>query len=114
MSPGVEILSELASRGVTVRVVGDMLKLKPADALDSALLERVRVHKPEILAALRAKDPSMPTAPCRACGSRLFWRSIHNVLICFRCHPGSEALIRDLIWLERRAGAWTAEIKWTQ
>lgn len=63
MSAAGEILSELAARGVTVRAVGDVLKLRPADALDSALLERVKAHKPEILTALR-RVQGQPLPPC--------------------------------------------------
>src|SRR5438034_5618474 len=40
-----EILSELAKRGLTVRVDGDALKLRPTEVLDAALLSRVRAHK---------------------------------------------------------------------
>jgi hypothetical protein len=112
MSPVFEILSELDARGITVRAVEGAIKLKPAGALDPDLLERVRVHKPEILAALsRVRRAPIPTEPCRACSGRLFWRSIHGVLICWRCHPGSETLVQDILYLERRAGAWSCEVK---
>ena len=57
-----EILSELARRGVRVRVEGDSLKLKPKSALDDILLARVREHKPEILTVLEGKGRA-------ACGS---------------------------------------------
>ena len=63
MSPMAEILSELAKRGVTVRADGDALKLRPTEALDAALLSRVRAHKPEILEALRNR-PAMCAASC--------------------------------------------------
>jgi TubC N-terminal docking domain len=65
MSPAIEILSELAARGVTVRAVGDALKLRPAEALDLDMLERVRTYKPEILTALRR----VKGQPLAACGS---------------------------------------------
>lgn len=64
MSPAVEILSELAARGVTVRAVGDALKLKPAVALNTALLERVKAYKAEILTALRRAQGQSPLPPC--------------------------------------------------
>jgi TubC N-terminal docking domain len=63
MSPVVEILSELAQRGVSVRTEGDSLKLRPAEALDEGLLERIAAHKPEILAALR-RHPVTCAASC--------------------------------------------------
>jgi len=63
MSPAIEILSELAARGVTVRAVGDALKLRPAEALDTSLLERVKTHKPDILTVLRRAN-GQPLPPC--------------------------------------------------
>jgi hypothetical protein len=47
------ILSELARRGVTVRADGENIRLKPKSALDDGLRNRIRQHKPKILAALR-------------------------------------------------------------
>jgi hypothetical protein len=49
-----EILSELHRRGVNVEAVGENLTLRPRRALDGELLARIRMHKPEILAALKA------------------------------------------------------------
>jgi hypothetical protein len=54
----VEIISELARRGVTVWAEGDILKLKPRSALDEDLLARLREHKPEILDALLRRAAS--------------------------------------------------------
>lgn len=51
----IEVLSELGSRGVRVRVDGDSLILKPRRALDDFLLASVREHKPEIIRALSAR-----------------------------------------------------------
>ncbi len=73
MSLAVEILSELAARGVNVRVEGDALKLKPAQALDAGLLERVREHKPEILAALH-KRPAIAPKPGKPIECRYDWQ----------------------------------------
>jgi hypothetical protein len=63
MSVAVEILSELQRRGVSIRAEGDELKLKPAHGLDGTLLERVKAHKPEILAAIR-KRPATCAETC--------------------------------------------------
>jgi hypothetical protein len=51
-------------------------------------------------------SPNVPTE-CPACRGRLFWRSIHGVVICWRCHPpGSEKLLADILW--------DGEVKWHQ
>jgi hypothetical protein len=31
--------------------------------------------------------PVLPTQPCYACGSTLFWVSVYDVVICATCHP---------------------------
>lgn len=44
-------------------------------------------------------DAAVVPLECCACRGRLFWRSIHGCVICWRCHPpGSESLIADLLW----------------
>jgi TubC N-terminal docking domain len=53
------ILDEMAQRGVTARVDGETLRLKPRKALDDDLLTRIKEHKPEIIRALAA-IPQMP------------------------------------------------------
>ncbi len=63
MSAAVEIISELARRGVTLWAEGDSLKLKPRSALDYDLLARLRVHKPEILDVL-SRRPATCAASC--------------------------------------------------
>lgn len=101
MSAAVEILSELAERGVSVRADGNALKLRPAKILDETLLSRVREHKPEILAALMG----LPTERCRACRSWLFWVSIHGAVTCAACHPPADRkLVKVWFWLPEGAG----------
>jgi hypothetical protein len=53
------ILDEMTQRGVTARVDGETLRLKPRQALDDNLLARIKEHKPEIIRAL-ATIPPMP------------------------------------------------------
>lgn len=53
------ILDEMCMRGVTARVDGETLRLKPREALDDDLLARIKEHKPEIIRAL-ATIPPMP------------------------------------------------------
>ena len=59
MSVALEIFSELSRRGITVRVEGETIRLKPKSALDDGLVGRIREHKPELLAALRRRRPIM-------------------------------------------------------
>jgi len=47
------ILDEMSQRGITARVDGEILLLKPREALDDDLLARIKEHKPEILEVLR-------------------------------------------------------------
>jgi TubC N-terminal docking domain len=58
-----EILRELTRRGVTVRVEGETVKLRPKAALDDDLLARLRQHKAEILALIAAR-PATCAASC--------------------------------------------------
>jgi hypothetical protein len=55
MGAAAEIMAELSSRGVTVRAVGETLRLKPKAALDDSLLARVQANKRDILAALSGR-----------------------------------------------------------
>ena len=50
------ILSELHSRGVTIAVAGDKLRLVPGSLVPHYLLEDLRDHRADILALLR--DPT--------------------------------------------------------
>ena len=49
----VELLEQLKTCGVSVRVDGDELVLRPASKVPSDLLVQVKEHKPKILAHLR-------------------------------------------------------------
>jgi hypothetical protein len=51
------ILDEMSERGVTARVDGETLRLKPRAALDDDLLARIKEHKLEIIRALVAIPP---------------------------------------------------------
>ena len=59
---GLAILDELQRRGVSVTADGDALVLKPRRAVDRALLDRVREHKPEIIRALSARPETFSAA----------------------------------------------------
>ena len=55
MTGTAEILNELSRRGVTIRVEGDTLRLRPKAAVDDGLLARIREHKVEIIRLLAAR-----------------------------------------------------------
>lgn len=57
------ILGKMSQRGITVRVDGETLLLKPREALDDDLLARIKEHKPEILVALRNPPVAIPAMP---------------------------------------------------
>ena len=59
MSAAGELLQELRTRGASVRVDGDKLRIAPASAVDPELLERLRSAKPAMLALLRAAPPDL-------------------------------------------------------
>jgi hypothetical protein len=58
MSAEADILAELSSRGVAVRVDGETLRLRPREALDDGLLTRVKDHKLEIIHLLMDSKPA--------------------------------------------------------
>jgi hypothetical protein len=47
-------------------VIGDRLRLSPAEAIPPQLLEQLREHKPEILAMLRGQAADQPAEPSTA------------------------------------------------
>jgi len=60
-----ELLASLAASGVSVRIEGDALKLRPAAALDDALRGAIIELKPELLLLLAngLSTPTPDTAP---------------------------------------------------
>lgn len=109
-----DVLEEVKAIGAEVILQGDNMVIRPASRVPAELKTRLKRMKPAIVEALKKSNSStglIPTEPCRACGSRLFWRSVHGVTICWCCHPGSESMVRDILYLERRAGVWTCEPK---
>jgi len=52
MTEAQSLISEIVQRGVSLRVDGGDLVLKPRRALDGDLLDRIREHKTEILRVL--------------------------------------------------------------
>ncbi len=52
--PATVLLMELTERGLDVRAHGDRIRFRPRKAMTPELAERVRAHKPALLAALSA------------------------------------------------------------
>lgn len=57
MSAAAGLLVELSRRGIELRVHGNRLRYRPRTALTPELAERVRAHKPALLALLRQDRP---------------------------------------------------------
>ena len=83
----IDIIQDLRRRGVELQAAGDRLRFRPAGAIPPDLLERLREHKAEIIAALetttvrarvRGADEVVPTANPEEC-----WHC-HGLRIC-RC-----------------------------
>jgi hypothetical protein len=66
-----EVLAELERRGVTARVVGAVLRLAPATALDDALLTEARRLKPELIRLLSERGDVVTPAECGWCSAPL-------------------------------------------
>jgi hypothetical protein len=66
-----DLLADLTRRGVRFAVIGDRLRLSPAEAIPPELLEQLRERKPEILALLRGQAADQPAATEPAGGQEL-------------------------------------------
>jgi hypothetical protein len=79
------LLAQVRALGVTVRVSGDNLALRPISAVPDGLKAALRAAKPELLALLRA-EAAADVRPCAFCGSDRAW---------FGYGP---PLLREAIW----------------
>jgi hypothetical protein len=57
-----DLVERLQARGIVLRVTGDRLRLRPADAVSADEVEALKHHKPEILRLL-TPPPSLEPAP---------------------------------------------------
>jgi len=94
-----DLLIDLDQAGVMELVVdGDTLRYRPQSAVTPELAERLRIHKAELLAALRSPvgpvrpvEPVLlegsiePPAPCPDCNGLLFWWNIPGDRRCMAC-----------------------------
>jgi hypothetical protein len=101
------VLRELQALGVEVLAQGSNLLIRPASKVPPELEAKLRERKPEILAVLSGRFDCMEIpgadlperAQCPACRGRLWWRSLHGVLICAQCHaPASPAVVKSWWW----------------
>lgn len=67
MTGAAETLTELLRRGVTIRVEGGTLRLRPKAALDDDLLALVKAHKPEIIMLVVAGAAPCGSPYCAGC-----------------------------------------------
>ena len=101
-----DLLDELAARGVTVIRDGDRLRLRPAEALSPELVAAVRAAKPEILTLLRRgqHDPVSPWPPAL---EGLGPRTVGPFTACLLCPTGTWARFGALPLCRAHARAWT-------
>jgi hypothetical protein len=101
-----EEIRALRARGVTLSVDGERLKMTAPEPLPDELMDLLRTHKAEIMAAVGdqaaevhdclppihdARDPhATPSAPCAACGA-VQWRAASHGWrwrwACGQCRP---------------------------
>lgn len=79
-----ELLSALRARGVRLWAEHGALNYDaPAGVMTDELLERLRAHKPELLALLASAEPS---APCTTCAGGHYYQ-LAGVWRCSWCDP---------------------------
>ncbi len=49
----IELIEALKAKGVTVKADGDFIELSPVEKITEELIQRLRTHKPTILAELK-------------------------------------------------------------
>jgi hypothetical protein len=110
------LIAALQARGVTLVADGDMVRYRPKSACTPEDLDLLRRHKSELLVTLtnapKAGEianpaPTARPAKCMACQNRRFWRSVHGVVICAKCHPpAAPSLVAE--WLDSAEGPASA------
>lgn len=71
-----DVLAELEAHGGRLVRRGEKLRVEYVDDLPADFLERLRAHKPALLALVpvRGEPLTNPDAPCTACGCGSFWQ----------------------------------------
>jgi hypothetical protein len=57
------LVADLQARGVTLKPEGDKLRVRPVSRLSAQELETLKIHKPEIIAALTSPPTVEPGRP---------------------------------------------------
>lgn len=83
------LMTELDRRGVTLLADDGRLRFHPASVVDAALLERLRLHKADLLERLAPPAPVVNTSPSTKC-NRHDWRKYQAKPIANR--PGWESV----------------------
>lgn len=111
-----DLLADLSRLGIEVVAHGDRLRYRPQSALTPDLVERLRIHKTELLATLRPTvapggglerggghpDPTPepiwgedcidPPDPCSGCDGLVFWWNLLGDRRCLNCDPPKTAI----------------------
>jgi len=104
----IDVLNELKAIGVEVIPLGENLLIRPASKVPADLKERLKAHKPEVLAALRANCrhcSGLAECPCPACTLRRTDKAVP----CLMCRPKERQ-----VWLAatRPQGCWHCGGTW--
>ncbi len=80
------MLIEATQRPLTVRFPDQEILLEPGKPVDLPM-DRARRLLAKAGAKVRVVDPMRPEGACWTCGSRSFWISSSDRIICAMCHP---------------------------
>lgn len=97
------LFADLSQLGIRVEGRGDRLRISPKAAVSAELLDRLRLHKQEVLAAVQSEDQSL--AKCDRCGDFLRELLTFDGFLnlecvacdrCFGCRPSSPEIVERL------------------
>lgn len=71
---GIALLADLAIRGISLRLKGERLRVRPKSKLTPELTQRIRQHKAELIQALRHQQAVDPACPLPGTQQRHFQR----------------------------------------
>ena len=88
-----ELLADLADAGVVLVADGDRLRFHPKAAMTPELLDRLKEHKPEVMAVMADPWPAVEAepAPCPKCGGLALWENPLGRWRCMKCDRPTRA-----------------------
>ena len=95
-----QLLTDLTRLGIQLEAHGDGLRYSPRSAVTPYLVERIKTHKPALLAILRYE-----AHPCADCGCAIGWRNEKGV-ICGNCHSQPERSEKVVLIDDPSGGRW--------